>query len=351
MRTHSDSDFGIYILSYPGDFHLALSLIGSIRYFHPDMPIMVIPGEGYIEGQHPFDVPVMRKPSGYWGELGFIDRKFWAYQGPFEKFLYIDADIICTHSIDRLLQRIHAQQGKFLFANIYYEGDAWTTPVSDPSHLLHQHHLAWVPRALGSLEHMRAFDTSYDPLARCPFNAGIFASSRETFSEADFRDVIEREAAYYRAKLGKDFSWRTEDVFYRDQGRLNYLVDSLGIPLLNLHPDGHDIWGGHARHIKVEDVLANNTEFSFIHWAGVPRPSPSLFCSRPLYWFFKRGLGQTYVEDGYKDLPEIPGYSVWRHFQPRQSESMSLRSRMQYSYKDLKRIVRLQLSEFGLLSA
>jgi len=351
MRTHSDSDFGIYILSYPGDFHLALSLIGSIRYFHPDMPIMVIPGEGYIEGQHPFDVPVMQKPSGYWGELGFIDRKFWAYQGPFEKFLYIDADIICTHSIDKLLQRIHAQQGKFLFANIYYEGDAWTTPVSDPAHPLHQHHLAWVPRALGSLEHMRAFDTSYDPLARCPFNAGIFASSRETFTEADFRDVIEREAAYYRSRLGKDFSWRTEDVFYRDQGRLNYLVDSLGIPLLNLHPDGHDIWGGHARHVKVEDVLANTADFSFIHWAGVPRPSPSLFCSRPLYWFFKRGLGQTYVEDGYKDLPEIPGYSVWRHFHPRQSESMSLRSRMQYSYKDLKRIVRLQLSEFGLLSA
>lgn len=140
-------------------------------------------------------------------------------------------------------------------------------------------------------------------------------------------------------------------MFYRDQGRLNYLVDSLGIPLLNLHPDGHDIWGGHARHIKVKDVLANNADFSFIHWAGVPRPSPSLFCSRPLYWLLKRGLGTTYVEEGYKDLPEIPGYSVWRHFQPRQSESMSFRNRIQYSYKDLKRIVRLQLTELGLRAA
>ena len=112
MRKPGDSGFGVYILSYPGDFHLALSLIGSIRYFHPQMPIMIIPGEGFNEGQHPFNVPITQKPSGYWGELEFIDRKFWAYQGPFEKFLYIDADMICTHSIEGLLQRIQKQQGK-----------------------------------------------------------------------------------------------------------------------------------------------------------------------------------------------------------------------------------------------
>jgi len=84
---------GAYILTYPGDFHLSSSLIQSLRHFHPDLPIMIIPGEGFNRADHPFDVEVMPEPEGFWRRVGHQSRDFWAFQGPFEKFLYLDADV------------------------------------------------------------------------------------------------------------------------------------------------------------------------------------------------------------------------------------------------------------------
>ena len=92
-------DFGIYILTYPGDYHLATALIRSLQYFNRNIPIMVIPGEGFNRDDHPFDVPIMTIPEGFWDKLGHGSRKFWCFQGPFEKFLYLDADIICLRSL------------------------------------------------------------------------------------------------------------------------------------------------------------------------------------------------------------------------------------------------------------
>src|SRR5919106_151932 len=108
--------FGVYILTYPGDFHLSTILVRSIRGISPGVPIMVIPGEGFDRGDHPFDVPVMAAPTGsFWPELGHMDRKFWAFQGPFETFLYLDADTICTRSLDPLVDRVARQETDFIF--------------------------------------------------------------------------------------------------------------------------------------------------------------------------------------------------------------------------------------------
>jgi hypothetical protein len=51
--------FGIYILTYPGDYHLSMILVRSIQQVSPDLPIMIIPGEGFDLNEHPFDIPVM----------------------------------------------------------------------------------------------------------------------------------------------------------------------------------------------------------------------------------------------------------------------------------------------------
>jgi len=59
-----DGQFGVYILSYPGDFHLSLVLVRSIQHVSPGVPVMVIPGEGFERDDHPFVVPIMPVPTG-----------------------------------------------------------------------------------------------------------------------------------------------------------------------------------------------------------------------------------------------------------------------------------------------
>jgi hypothetical protein len=46
----------------------------------------------------------------FWAEIGHQDRCFWAFQGPFETFLHLDADMICIKSLENLRQLVAQQQ-------------------------------------------------------------------------------------------------------------------------------------------------------------------------------------------------------------------------------------------------
>ena len=54
-------------------------------------------------------------PKGFWSEIGHQDRDFWAFQGPFETFLYLDADTIIVKSMDELADRVLRQRGDFIY--------------------------------------------------------------------------------------------------------------------------------------------------------------------------------------------------------------------------------------------
>ena len=74
-RISNGTEFGVYILTYPGDFHLSTVLVLSIQKVSPDVPIMIIPGEGFDREDHPFHVPIMPEPAGcFWPQLGHQDR-------------------------------------------------------------------------------------------------------------------------------------------------------------------------------------------------------------------------------------------------------------------------------------
>lgn len=332
-------NFGVYILTYPGDFHLSTALINSLKHFHPDVPIMIIPGEGFDLNNHPFDEPVMDHPDGFWGSMGHIDRKYWAFQGGFRKFLYLDADMICTRSIASLIDRIMAQGEKFIFVQEEVgKSSAWVDAIANENHDRHNACVSMVKSQLGSPDNIQLFDKHYDPYNRYPFNAGIFASSVDTLSESEFEELHKKECSFYTSKIGKEFSWKAHDLFFADQGRINYLVVKLNIPILNLYPDGHFLWGGMAQEVVLNDVLTGDVGFGFIHWAGCPRPSPSLFC---------KGLGlimlrKTYsgLKEGYNQLYEIPGYSVWHYFwSDMGKKNMTLWDKLAWSRNDMNTIV------------
>jgi hypothetical protein len=304
---------------------------------------MIVPGEGFDLANHPFDVPIIPEPkSDFWGKLGHIDRKFWVFQGPYEKFLYLDADMICTRNLSLLMNRIANQAMPFIFAKIDFEKNEWSTAIKNQNNAQHDWCVNWVERGLGNPKLMVEFDSTYDPYGRMPFCAGIFASNRYAVKASDFEDLYHAETSFYKTRLNKDFNWKSANLFYRDQGRLNYLVDKLSLPLLNLNPDGNDVWSGDdcfTKSITIEEVLNGNLPFSFIHWAGVPRPTPSFFFMKPWNIIHRLSSEYSYYSKS-RDYPDPPGYKLWLFFQQKNGYNMSFVQRLTWSVRDIRAVLR-----------
>jgi hypothetical protein len=348
--------FGIYILTYPGDFHLSLVLVRSLRHLNPDVPIMVIPGEGFERESHPFDVPIMATPTGsFWPELAHMDRKFWAFQGPFETFLYLDADTICTRSLDRLIRRIARQQEDFILVQPWIDDQDWRSAMRDPAHLRHAGYARHVADTIGRGPLAR-FDPDHDFFARYPFNAGVFASRRLAIMERDLAALNHAERAFYRDVLGLEaWTWRSKALFFRDQGRLNYLVAKLKIPVLPLQPELICRAGTSATEVSFAAVESRACDFHIVHWMGAKSPSPSIFCAGPLFrvhaalWSFVGRRTDRWIAHGYERLSECVGYSLWRHYE-QAFGPLPLRARLAWSWTDLKRTCHLSLRCVKLLA-
>ena len=333
------SEVAIYILTYPGDYYLSTALVRSLKYFAPGVPIMIIPGEGFDQDDNPFDVPVMRKPDGFWGEIKHADRKFWSFQGPYEKFLYLDADIICTRPLYPLIEQLKHKNENSISVKINIEDELWREVIADPEHKWHKQSIQRVQTQIGNIGLLKIFDPDYDPYARYPFNDGLFSSVRGLIDEASFKELYEREKEFFRDNLGKNFDWKSFDLFFGDQGRLNYLVDRLSIKRDRLSPYGNYQWGGEVKEVSLDKVLSAEAERDFIHWAGCPRPSLSIFCRKPLLSLLSSAFPGLPPE--YKTLKEIPGYSVWRHFSAEeQKKKNTLAQRLKWTWLDVRKIAR-----------
>jgi hypothetical protein len=338
-------DFGIYILTYPGDFHLSSVLVRSIQHVNPDIPIMIIPGEGFDQG-HPFDVPIMPQPVGFWAQMGYMDRCFWAFQGPFENFLYLDADMICTSPLDKLRERLTRQQGPFIYVHPSISDEDWLTLIQDPSHPEHQRYARHVKREIGRGP-LDRFDPDYNIFENYPFNAGLFASRRLVLTESDFVILNKKEKMFYRYMLKKDWTWKSSDLFFRDQGRLNYLVRKLSIPTFHLRPDLICLAGTSELQVSFDQVAGGSCDFHLIHWMGSLSPSPSWFCVKPLfavYAFLWSEVGRRtgrWAAPDYRRLPECPGYSLWRHYYELSYGPIPLRVRLHWSWRHVKRTCKL----------
>ncbi|MDH3884661.1 MAG: hypothetical protein OET63_10635 [Desulfobacterales bacterium] len=339
----TSADFGIYILTYPGDFHLSLPLVRSLQHVNPGVPIMIIPGEGFDYDNHPFDVPIMPKPKGFWAEIGHQDRDFWAFQGPFETFLYLDSDTICVKSLDALIKRIKSQEGDFFFVQRWVNDQVWHTVVHDPTHPEYEFYRYKVRRMIGK-GRLEEFAPDHDFFAHPPFNSGVFASRRLLITDSDVASLNSAERNFHRDVLNKAFTWRRSYLFNNDQGRMNYLVKKLSIPTYDIEPELVWVYGGDSIRVSVEEVQNDATKFHVIHWCGAPRPSPSFFCVRPLFsilafsWLTIKSKtgGECYPE--YRQLLEVPGYSLWRHYFEQSIGPITLGARLHWTWRDMKRI-------------
>jgi hypothetical protein len=240
------------------------------------------------------------------------------------------------------MHRIANQAKPFIFANVEFEKYDWCYAIKNHDHAEHDRCVSWVDRGLGNPKLLVEFDKSYDPYGRMPFNSGIFASSRYALEACSFEDLYHAETEFYKTKLGKDFNWKSADLFYRDQGHLNYLVDKLRLPFVNLQPDGNDVWAGDdcfAESITIEHIRNGSLPYSFIHWAGVPRPTPSFFFMKP--WNLIHQISSEYsVYSTSRNYPDPPGYKLWLYFQQHNGYNMSFVHRLKWSVRDVLAVLR-----------
>lgn len=351
-------DFGIYVMTYPGDFHLSTVLVHSIKQVNPNLPVMIIPGEGFDLNDHPFDVPIMPLPTTrFWAEIGHQDRDFWAFQGPFETFLYLDADTIVVKSLDDLVHRIARQQGDFIYVQPWVDEEKWCSVIQDPAHPDHNNYRDAIERDVGPGP-LAEFDSDLDFYAHKPFNSGVFASRRFAIKEYDLASLNKAERKFYREVLGKDdWTWKSSELFFRDQGRLNYLVRKLRVPTLPFGSDLICISGAQSVTVSPEEVQKNSCDFHLIHWMGAKSPTPSFFCTKPLFavyaylWSYVGRKTNRFVAPGYEHLPECLGYSVWRHYYETLHGSFPLRERLLWSWRDLKRVSKLTVRWLRFLTS
>jgi hypothetical protein len=184
----------------------------------------------------------------------------------------------------------------------------------------------------------------------------MFASRRLAINEADLESLNRAERRFYRDALKKhEWTWRSANLFFRDQGRLNYLVHKLSIPIVAISPELICRPGASSISVSFEDIKNDACDYHMIHWMGSKSPSPSFFCAGPLfsvYAFLWANVGRKtgrYVAPGYERLPECTGYSLWRHYYEQSFGTMSLATRLRWSWPDLRRIGKLLIRSFRLL--
>jgi hypothetical protein len=233
--------------------------------------------------------------------------------------------------------------------------DDWSAIVRDPSHPDHDRCLQDIRKEVGP-DAMLKFDPGHDFLAHKNFNSGVFASRRLAISESDLSSLNRAEREFYRNRLNIEaWTWKSSKLFFRDQGRLNYLVHKLGIPVFPIGPELICRSGAESFSVSFEDVENDATDFHVIHWMGSKSPSPSAFCARPLFPVYAllyanvgRKTGRC-VAPGYEQLPECTGYSLWKHYYEDLYGAMPLGQRLRWSWPDLKRTGKLLQRSLRLL--
>lgn len=252
---------GIYLLADDRVVDHAIALAASLRARDAETPVVLIPyTERYaavaeILARH-FDVRlyedlelverIPRMARRAFGE-GFLRRpdnlrKQACWFGPFDEFLYLDADIVVFERIVRLLD--HLAEHDFVCCDDQHEGGL--------RHVFSErivHEAVFTPEQLGHV-----------------FNGGLWGSRRGLISEDDLYATFE-ECAERRACL--DFAHGGTD-----QPILNYLVLSRLRRRHNLFrrpgPEPR-MWAGTRGFKRRGDLLidpAVGRPLRFLHWAG-----------------------------------------------------------------------------------
>ena len=125
---------GIYTLANDGVYDWLVAFLESCRVHEPDMPVMVIPFDERMQRVNAlrdrYEFTVLEHESlealdGI-GAMYFPHdrkwphafRKFAAFWGPFEQFVFVDADVVLLGPLDEFFERVDASDVEFVCGDI-----------------------------------------------------------------------------------------------------------------------------------------------------------------------------------------------------------------------------------------
>jgi hypothetical protein len=274
---------GIYITANDKVTEHAITLLNSIRYYDPDVPIVMIPYDdnyqeiGKILSDR-FGVTVYpdlafierlsQKLYDIFGE-GFFARpnqfrKQACWFGEFDEFLYIDTDIVVFEKIIDNLD--YLQKYDFLCCDYQHSGGIKNVFSS-----------AVIEQGIFSQADLQDI-----------FNGGFWAAKKNLISEADLYDIFNECAAHPEYF---DFSQKTSD-----QPIINYMMLKKIPRRFNLvRKDGKapGSWAGSKHFVQTNNFLFDpntNKNLQYIHWAGI-KIQPG--CPYWDVWKYYRYLNET----------------------------------------------------------
>ncbi len=275
------SERGVYILANDVTAEWLEACLRSLRRFEPALPVCILP---FDERMGRVSEIAARFGAGVWEDPGLLEldrlgsgladsyvtirsfRKLAAFWGPFETFLYLDADIVALGPhLTRWLEVFHASDADFVYVDSDMDEAFQPGPLRDSM------------RESGSPG----------------FNSGVFLARRSALS----RERIEAALVAAREVVG-GFSRHAEQAFFNwivvvERLRLRYLLELL--------PE-YATTSWYRQEIRrrgetwVQRWQGADRPFGVVHWAGVSIP---FFGQHRLFLHF-RCLGEPWsVRWGY----------------------------------------------------
>lgn len=246
---------GIVCLANDGIIDGLIALCQSLRAHSPGLPLTVIPFDANLTQTlrvaERFRYDVYDDPSleamdalgaRYWPGDGWRPhtmRKFCAFWGPYERFLFLDADIVALRPLEPYFAAFREAPADVM----YFQTD-----------------LSMVYRG-GVLNEMVSQHQSVG------FQTGVFMGRRGALDAHTLERLLDESRAH-----------RHEFVDILEQTFLNYAVDVSGLSKLDVHrvvPDEVDAWAG-MRLTRTRDGYAiadvrtpwSGRPVTLIHWGG-----------------------------------------------------------------------------------
>ncbi|MGD1865959.1 MAG: Npun_R2821/Npun_R2822 family protein [Phormidesmis sp.] len=315
--TYRNTEKGVYILANDIVLDQLIALINSLEQnVSPELPICVVPyddntqqsrqaTQAYPQVQWFDDTAILDKwealatkiweahPTAFteWRKRGVMGvnrmgmhRRFCCFDGPFEKFIYLDADILAMNSFDLIFDSL--DEHAFVTYDFQYK---------DLSHVFNVD----APNLTDVFERSR-LDTEI-------FCAGLFASKKGTFTDTMLNELLaslqagDAEILYYHGP---------------DQAILNYMVMKSGISAMNLSrtlsPEKRTGCCVTSPHFTEKDNLLfdKGEQLLYIHYIGISSRFFRQVCARKNILFPYRDLFLHYRYLRESEQPTLVGEPI-----------------------------------------
>ena len=266
---------GIYCLANDGVLQWFIAFAKSLRERNPDLPLRVIPFDNCCTElkklRSIYNFSIVEAPLGaydaigerfYPGRMGARTfRKFYAFEGEFDEFLFLDADIVVLDDLSPLFEAYARGEADVLCLDV------------DPLHVY----------APGENYERSLHDAAYKP-----FNTGIWMARRDLLKLEQLGDLA--RAARERGQIHANFF---------EQPFLNFCLHDSGARVrefCQVLPQMFDFAWAANPDINACDpiverfnptVARNGKWMPFLHWAGYG--SPPVIPNNQIYLHFRLG--------------------------------------------------------------